>query len=322
MAEQGTSVLHISFFRAVLAGHSIGCYFHLVSLQLPYPPANLVTLNRLQEETARVEEHLLEGSFTKAIIKCFTTSKANAFENLLEPLQKLLRLSPPIALTLAHPEIFSRIHQKLQSNKALTRLNLLRIVQSICDASDEQGALINIYGLYDAIQRLAEADSAILVRDMASKLIRSCEEHEILLKSGGKRRPERRTSSSTTPPSLNSSQSMPPTPTSTRSSHSTTYFRDRDSRQRNVITGHMPLRTTGREEPAPNGMTSAMNGLSMSTKSRLPRTTTGRNSRQSMLPSPTRAEPALRSSPIPGAPPIMIPNSRRRRQASGEARWT
>ena len=336
MAEQGASVLHIFTFGAVLAGHSTGRYLHLVSSQLHYSPAILVTFSRLQEETARVEEHLLEGSFTKAIIKCFTTSKANAFENLLEPLQKLLRLSPPVALTLAHPEIFSRIHQKLQSNKALTRLNLLRIVQSICDASDEQGALINIYGLYDAIQRLAEADSAILVRDMASKLIRSCKEHEILLKSGGKRRPGRRTSTSTTPPSLNSSQSMPPTPTSNRSSHSTTYFPDRDSRQRNVITGHMPFRTAGREEPATNGMTEAMNGMtgamngmtgamngsSMIAKSRLPRTTSGRNSRQSMLPSPTRAEPALRSSPIPGAPPAMVPNSRRRRQASGESRWT
>ncbi|MCJ1290554.1 hypothetical protein MMC34_002093 [Xylographa carneopallida] len=276
----------------------------------------------LQEETARVEEHLLEGSFREAVIRCFTTSKANAFESLLEPLQKLLRLSPPVALSLAHPEIFARILQKLQSNKALTRLNLLRIVQSICDASDEQGALINTYGLYDPIQRLAEADSAVLVRDMASKLIKSCDEHEKLYKSGGKRRPGRRVSASTTPPSVIASQSMPPTPTSSRSSHSTTYFADRDTRQRTVITGPMPFRTGAKEERALHSITSLTNGSNTATRSRLPRTTSGRLSRQSMLMATEKEDTATPSSPLRVAPPIMIPNSRRRRQTSSEAHWT
>ena len=268
-----------------------------------------------------MEEHLLEGSFREAVIKCFTTSKANAFESLLEPLQKLLRLSPPVALSLAHQEIFARILQKLQSNKALTRLNLLRIVQSICDASDEQGALINTYGLYDPIQRLAEADSAVLVRDMASKLIKSCDEHEKLYKSGGKRRPGRRVSASTTPPSVNASQSMPPTPTSSRSSHSTTYFADRDSRQRSVINGPMPFRTSGKEDRALNSITSLTNGSNTATRSRLPRTTSGRSSRQSMLMAAEKEDTAIPSSPLRVAPPIMISNSRRRRQTSSETHW-
>lgn len=269
-----------------------------------------------------MEEHLLEGSFTKAIIKCFTTSKANAFENLLEPLQKLLRLSPPVALTLAHPEMFARINQKLPSNKALTRLNLLRIVQSICDASDEQGALVNIYGLYDAIQRLAESDSAILVRDMAGKLIKSCEDQEILGKSGGKRRPGRRTSTSTTPPSLGSAQSMPPTPTSSRSSQSTSYLAEREARQRSAFNGPIPFRMGSRDETTSNCLATGINGSGMSTKSRLPRTTSGRSSRQSLLPSPKKDDIVPASSPIPSAASVMVPNSRRRRQASGEVRWT
>ena len=240
----------------------------------------------------------------------------------MEPLQKLLRLSPPIALSLAHPDLFSRILQKLQSNKALTRLNLLRIVQSICDASDEQGTLVNIYGLYDAIQRLAEADTAILVRDMAGKLIRSCEEYDKLGKSGGKRRPARRASSSTTPPSLMANQSMPPTPTSTRSNQSSTYFVERDNRQRSVANGPVPFRTPGREESTPNGRPSLANGSSIIAKSRLPRTTSGRTSRQSMLTSPRKEENNVPSPSGHGPPQIMIPNSRRRRQASGDARWS
>ena len=286
-----------------------------------------LTGRRLQEETARVEEHLLAGSFTEAITKCFITSKANAFENLLEPLQKLLRLSPPIALSLARPELFSRILQKLPANKALTRLNLLRIVQSICDASDEQGALVNVYGLYDTIQKLAETDTAILVRDMASKLIKSCSEHDTILRSGGKRRTARRTSNSTTPPSLGSSQSMPPTPTSSRSSRSTTYILERE-RPRH-LNGPAPLRASAREDSGSVTPTMSSGNSSVAGKSRLPRTTSGRNSRQSLLTSPKKEDVAIRSSlssqaPLPPPPPpLMIPNSRRRRQTSGgEGRWT
>jgi hypothetical protein len=277
---------------------------------------------RLQEETARVEEHLLAGNFTQAITRCFIDSKANAFENLLEPLQKLLRISQPIALSLAHPELFGRILQKISSNKALTRLNLLRIVQCICDASDEQGALISIYGLYDAIQKLAETDSAILVRDMASKLIRNCDEHEILIRSGGKRRGTgmRRTSSSTTPPSQASSiLSMPPTPTSNRSVHSTAYLIERERNRNhnlNINLNHTPYRTTQRERDrerererererdrerdesrsstptlSSSGSTNTPTTASSAAKSRLPRTAiSGRSSRQSMVTASPRKE--------------------------------
>lgn len=117
-----------------------------------------------------MEEHLLRSGFTDAVVKCFTTSKANAFENLLEPLQKLLRLSPLVAQSLARPDLFYRILQKLNHNKAVIRLNLLRIVRSICESSEEQGGLIRKYGLLPAIEKLAESDSAVLVRNMASEL--------------------------------------------------------------------------------------------------------------------------------------------------------
>ena len=288
-------------------------------------------LARLQEETARVEEHLLAGKFTDAIAKCFIESKANSFENLLEPLQKLLRLSPPVALSLAQPGFFYRILQKLSSNKALTRLNLLRIVQCICDASDEQGALISMYGLYDTIQRLAEHDSAILVRDMASKLMHSCEEHESTVRSGGKRRGARRTSSSTTPPSLNSSaQSMPPTPTSSRSSHSTAYFleRERASRSSNIGAAPVPYRPSREEYRSSTPTSQSSSNTPVAIKSRLPRTTSGRNSRQSLLITSPKKEDGNSTqrmqTPSRGTPPpVMIPNSRRRRHMSGssEARW-
>ena len=275
---------------------------------------------RLQEETARVEDALLDGSFTRGVIKCFTTSKANAFENLLEPLQKLLRLSPPIALSLALPDLFSRILQKLQSSKAVVRVNLLRIVRSICDASDDPGMIISRYGLADTIQRLAETDGAVLVRNMAGELIKLYETSDKLGMSGTKRRPGRRTSSSTTPPGLLTSTSMPPTPTSSRSPHSMAYFLDRDARQRNnAVNGPILFRPSSRDGNGMSGIPVA-NGSGNLAKSRLPRTNSSRPPRQSLLSSPKKTENIVPLSSAQEAIMIATPNSRRRRRVSGETR--
>ena len=274
-------------------------------------------MNRLQEETAKVEEHLLDGSFTAGIIRCFTTAKANAFENLLEPLQKLLRLSPPIALSLANPDLFHRISQKLASSKAVVRLNLLRIVRSICDASEEQGALIKRYGLEDAIKRLAEGDGAVLVRNMAGELVKSSELNEAREISGGRRRPPRRSSSSTTPPSLLTSYSTPTTPTSHRPSQAASYVLERDIRPRKGMNGTIPYRPTSREGGGSSGLPIIFNGSAA--KSRLPRTSSTRTPRQVVV-SPQKSEATMSGQEMHDSGQVPTPNSRRRRRVSGDIR--
>ncbi|KAI8934168.1 hypothetical protein NX059_008921 [Plenodomus lindquistii] len=140
----------------------------------------------LQEETARVEQYLLssQSSFTPAIISAYTSADLShsTFENMLEPLQKLVRLSPPIAASLASSEIFTRTEQKLGHKDAVTRLNLLRILRTICDAKDEGCWLIRAFGCYERIAWLVDHDSAVLVRQMAEELVRACDEVEV---SGG-----------------------------------------------------------------------------------------------------------------------------------------
>ncbi|KAM0333375.1 hypothetical protein ACHAQA_002036 [Verticillium albo-atrum] len=138
----------------------------------------------LQEETAKVESHLLDGKFTNAIVACFDTNKISTFDsNLLEPLLKLLRLSPAICGSLAKPEMFAGIAQRLGHKKAVVRLNLLRLVRNIMDTCemDMMGAgngssSLNsrqVQSLVGAIQTLADKDSAVLVRNLASELVRS-----------------------------------------------------------------------------------------------------------------------------------------------------
>lgn len=184
---------------------------------------------RLQEETARVERELLNSTFSKAIVDCYTSPDAStdAFENLLEPLEKLLRLSKDVAASLAMPEIFRRTVQKLHTKKAVVRLNLLRIIRTICDATEEQAALLRLYGLYDSVQHLAVSDPAILVREMAEQLLKGCDIRP-RTRHGSLARPlsSGRSSSITsmTPPTLLHSQSMPPTPQHLRSQSASTAF--------------------------------------------------------------------------------------------------
>lgn len=256
----------------------------------------------LQEETAKVEEHLLASAgFSEAIVQCFNESKADAFENLLEPLQKLLRLSPPVAASLAHPDLFTRTVLRLHSKKALVRLNLLRIIRSICDASDEQGALIRTYGLIDSVADLAAHDPAILVREMASELVRSS---EYTVRRSLDIRPVRRSSSSTMtpPPIIPPVSSMPPTPTlgsassfdNRPSSRGFFDFGFDNPRPRPSTAVSSPYRPVSRDSSsagsqqgsswgnaAPSSAAAAAavssSNLSSAAKSRLPRTSTANN---------------------------------------------
>ncbi|PLB54391.1 cytokinesis protein sepH [Aspergillus steynii IBT 23096] len=255
-----------------------GLAFYISLLSDPYWQVTALDaiFTWLQEETAKVEEHLLENrydklSFTDSIIRCLTLSKANAFENLLEPLQKLLRLSPPIASTLARPDLFTRIDQKLHHNKAAVRLNLLRIISSICDSSEEQGGLLAKYGLLDAIGEL-EHDPAILVRDLAGKLIKSNEKSEAY-GLGKRRQGVRRMSTSTTPPGLLTSQSSPTTPQFNRSSQSKAYYEGRESQRhpRNPLSGSALALRPGSRDGANSGLAAGLNGSSGASRHRMSR---------------------------------------------------
>ncbi|KAI1970674.1 Protein kinase of the Mitotic Exit Network [Ophidiomyces ophidiicola] len=238
-----------------------GLAFYISLLSDPYWQVTALDaiFSWLQEETAKVEEHLLddrngEPPFTIAILRCITISKANAFENLLEPLQKLLRLSPAVAATLARPDMFERIGQKLHHPKPAVRVNLLRILSTICDACEEGFGLLSQDGLLDAIREL-QKDSRVLVRELASQLVKSSEESDHM--NSQKRRSTRTGSSSITPPSLMSSHSMPATPQVSRSGGSKLYIDGRDNlHPSNGINGSLVLRPGSRDgrTPTPSGM--------------------------------------------------------------------
>lgn len=158
-----------------------------------------------------MEKNLLEGNFSNAIVECFNIEKFDY--NLLEPLQKLLRLSPAVAATLARPEMFFGIKQKLSNKKPDIRLNLLRLVRSIWDPKQGQTNMLKRYGLLEAIQSLAEHDPTVLVKNMASEFVKDCLEKEENENSGGRRVVSGyRRSSHNTPPDQNA-VSTPVTPT-------------------------------------------------------------------------------------------------------------
>ena len=128
------------------------------------------TDNRAQADS-KVFEQLQAPNAVSNIVKAFTISKANSFENLLEPLFKLLRLNSSLACLMAKPEIFQRLLERLRHPKAIVRLNLLRILRTICDVHPQRQGLIAQYDLLDAVEQLAENDKAVLVKELAKEIL-------------------------------------------------------------------------------------------------------------------------------------------------------
>ncbi|CAJ0539035.1 Ff.00g068500.m01.CDS01 [Fusarium sp. VM40] len=274
----------------------------------------------LQEETANVETHLADGGFTRAIISGFSTNRVNAFDsNLLEPLLKLLRLSPSVAASLAKPEMFAGIAQRLTHKKAVVRLNLLRLVRTIMDACDPglgsgdgTRSLNNsqVRSLMATIQNLSEKDSAVLVRNLASELVRSNIEPSGRPNEGvpsaapsstSSRRSGSRRNNSYTPPGLHSSVSVPQTPPhrSRGSLANNAYIEVAASPRRSaaVEREREGILYRPRSRDGPTGIPRRVSGEFVSAKSRLPRTSlaTSSNSRSAIGISANGNSPALSS---------------------------
>ncbi|KFY31039.1 hypothetical protein V493_01451 [Pseudogymnoascus sp. VKM F-4281 (FW-2241)] len=259
----------------------------------------------LQEETARVEKCLLDGHFTEAIVKCFNTPKANNFDyNLLEPLQKLLRLSPPVAASLARFDMYSGILQKLNHRKAVIRLNLLRIARSICEPSEECEQDIRSHHLFEAIEGLADHDGAVLVRNMASELVRSTfettaiRELDVHSSASKSRRNVRRQSSFPTPSQRLASPTTPTHGGRANISFGTLMDSFNSPRRSGPSTEgrSRPTSRDGSQMLSKMGSSESMTGTPV-IKSRLPRTSAAlRTSRASLagpIPRESRVEPTF-----------------------------
>ncbi|KAF9580666.1 hypothetical protein BGW38_002598 [Lunasporangiospora selenospora] len=125
----------------------------------------------LQDETVDVEQVLLEPGHINLFVQAFLSAKANSFENILEPLYKIIRLSPSIACGIAVPALFQRLMDRLGHPKAVVRLNLLRILRAIFDAHPTRNLLIDRYGISDVVTRIALTDSAVLVKELANEIL-------------------------------------------------------------------------------------------------------------------------------------------------------
>ncbi|CAG8554677.1 29355_t:CDS:2 [Gigaspora margarita] len=125
----------------------------------------------IQEETSKVESVLLIPKNIELILEAFIMAKANSFENILEPLHIITQLSTSIAFALAQPKFFKRLLHRLGHPKPVVRLNLLRILRSICDIHPQREAIAERYGLFEITSRMSREDPAVLIRELAREIL-------------------------------------------------------------------------------------------------------------------------------------------------------
>ncbi|KZT60691.1 Pkinase-domain-containing protein [Calocera cornea HHB12733] len=140
-------------------------YFQVTALE--------AILSWLQDETARVEDLLLQAKSLDLLLQGFVTAKANYFENLLDPFLKVMRLSPTVALGLSKGPLFVRLLDKLSHGKPVVRMGLLRILRVACEVQPEKARkdLVDRYKIWDAVDKLSRTDGAVLVRELAREIL-------------------------------------------------------------------------------------------------------------------------------------------------------
>jgi hypothetical protein len=168
--------------RTLLWQHD-GLSMYLKLLEDPYFQVSALEsiLSWLQDETARVEDELTKAPSVAALLKCFVTAKANSFENLLDPFLKITRLSSPLTIAISRsPPFFKRIVERLapasgghSKEKAVVRLNLLRVLRTVCEVHPNRAMLVERYGLLGVVEGLSRGggDGAVLVRELAREIV-------------------------------------------------------------------------------------------------------------------------------------------------------
>ncbi|WWD04732.1 hypothetical protein V865_002803 [Kwoniella europaea PYCC6329] len=151
-----------------------GLNLYLDLLSHPYWQVSALDaiLTWMQDETARVEDVLLEKSASDSLVKCFVQASGVSFEGILDPLIKILRLSTSLTSSISHPQFYTRLSETLEkSTHAAIKLNLLRLTRVVCDTHPDRQNLVIRFGLKNVIERLSKQDSAILVRELAKEVL-------------------------------------------------------------------------------------------------------------------------------------------------------
>ncbi|KPV72270.1 uncharacterized protein RHOBADRAFT_47116 [Rhodotorula graminis WP1] len=169
--------------RRLLWQHDgMALYLRLLTDAFWVNPALEAILVWLQDEPIRVGQCLLEQTAVDALVRLFCRTKSTVFDNLLEPLHKILRTSPVLAASLAVQSGFlKRLVERLErASKALVRLNLLRITKTVYDSlaapssamADGRRDRDKAVRILDApVSRIARDDKAVLSRQLARSLV-------------------------------------------------------------------------------------------------------------------------------------------------------
>ncbi|KAG6892771.1 hypothetical protein C0993_002955, partial [Termitomyces sp. T159_Od127] len=87
----------------------------------------------------------------------------------------IIRLSTPITINIAKSSaFFRRIIDRLGHNsKAVVRLNLLRVLRTVCEVHPNRAMLVQKYGLLGVVEQLSRGggDGAVLVRELAREIV-------------------------------------------------------------------------------------------------------------------------------------------------------
>ena len=174
--------------RAELKQHN-GVQFYLGLLSTAYwqEPALDALLVWLQEDAKHVERYMSTPAGVAQLTGVMAARSNAAFVNMLDALSKIVYASRAVnqALGKIDPQLggspFVRVLlERLGHPDARVRLLLLRVLSSVYERHEAPKHLVKLHGLAPLLERVQEADQALLVQKVASDLFEAFKTHDIL----------------------------------------------------------------------------------------------------------------------------------------------
>jgi hypothetical protein len=127
----------------------------------------------LSEDGQNVEHALVKQPRPLDLMKLIVNTKSKDLVTILPPFQKIFVIAERLVRDMTQGSLMLKLLTEVKSHPEVSvRLNILKMLLSIVKHGHQKlDMLRELYGLDDVLQHLAEKDSAVLVREIASKIM-------------------------------------------------------------------------------------------------------------------------------------------------------
>lgn len=127
-----------------------------------------------------MEAILQKPESIKLLVEVLDTRTPATFENLLDSLKKILNASARVNQALGDSRFVPKLVERLSHPTPVIRVNLLRMLTAIYEHHRSPKKMVMEHNLMRVVERMAHADKAVLVKEIAGQLQKAFKTNDYL----------------------------------------------------------------------------------------------------------------------------------------------